>query len=248
MKVLNRLVRFLDNITDLGLVIVFLFFIFLGLYSVYDSYMFYQGVSDDTILKYKPGYEGGGDPEKSIKGNMVAWLTIFDTEVDYPVMQGDDNFEYLNKDPFGDYSLAGSIFLDSRNRGDFTDYYSLIYGHHMEQNMMFGVLAKYLDEDYFKEHQKAQLIVGDKTYDLDIFAVLEADAMQDAVFAPTECDDMTLEYIKANAVYMEQENIPKADERIVGLSTCKFPSTLLRTLVFGTLREPEDATAVKETM
>lgn len=43
---------------------------------------------------------------------MVAWLTIDDTKIDYPVMQGKDNTEYLNKDPYGDYALAGSIFLD----------------------------------------------------------------------------------------------------------------------------------------
>lgn len=76
-------------------------------------------------------------------------MTIDDTNIDYPVMQGEDNNEYLNKDPFGNYALSGSIFLDRRNNPEFKDYYSLIYGHHMEHGMMFGAIDEYLNEDYF---------------------------------------------------------------------------------------------------
>ena len=111
---------------------------------IYDSYMVYQQATDNSILKYKPGYETDDETNKKITGNMVAWLTIDDTNVDYPVMQGEDNNEYLNKDPFGDYALSGSIFLDSRNDPEFKDYYSLIYGHHMEHGMMFGAIDEYL--------------------------------------------------------------------------------------------------------
>ncbi|MBR1845920.1 MAG: class B sortase, partial [Oscillospiraceae bacterium] len=63
-------------------------------------------------------------------------------------MQGETNGKYLNTDPYGEYSLSGSIFLDSRNAGDFSDSYSLVYGHHMADGMMFGALDAFFDEGY----------------------------------------------------------------------------------------------------
>ena len=47
--------------------------------------------------------------------DVVGWITIFDTHISYPVVQGKDNQEYLNKDVFGKFSFSGSIFLDYRN-------------------------------------------------------------------------------------------------------------------------------------
>ena len=82
---------------------------------------------------------------------MVGWIVVDDTNIDYPVMQGYDNSQYLNLDPYGEYSLSGSIFLDSRNSSDFTDPYSIIYGHHMEYGKMFGAIDDYLDDQYERE-------------------------------------------------------------------------------------------------
>lgn len=233
---MKKVVRFLDRLVDKGIFLVCLVFFLLGSYGLYDSYMVYQHTTDESILKYKPGYESDDADDKEITENMVAWLTLDDTKVDYPVMQGDDNTEYLNKDPYGDYSLSGSIFLDSRNNPEFTDFYSLIYGHHMEQGMMFGALDSYLKEDYFDSHRTGTLIVGDTTYNIELFAVLECEATENAIFAPTETKK-TLKYIKKHALYLDGSSIPskKKGERLIGLSTCKYPDTVERTVVFGKL-------------
>ena len=196
--------------------------------------MVYQQATDNSILKYKPGYETDDETNKKITGNMVAWLTINDTNVDYPVMQGEDNNEYLNKDPFGDYALSGSIFLDSRNNPEFKDYYSLIYGHHMEHGMMFGAIDEYLNEDYFNSHRTGSLVVGKKTYKIRIFAVLECEATEESIFAPTE-NGNTLNYIKQHALFLDNTALPKDNEQLLGLSTCKYPDTVDRTLIFGAL-------------
>lgn len=158
----RKIIRFIDNMIDKTVFLVCLVLFLLGSYGLYDSYMVYQQATDDSILKYKPGYETDDATNKKIKENMVAWLTVDNTNIDYPVMQGKDNNEYLNKDPFGDYSLSGSIFLDSRNNPDFDDYYSLVYGHHMEQGMMFGALDDYLKEGYLDSHSSGTLTVGEK--------------------------------------------------------------------------------------
>lgn len=228
----KKAIRIIDGLIDRGLFLLFILIFLMGAYALYDSYMVYNDAVDSDILKFKPGYGSDEEIDKEIEGRMVAWLTMDDSNIDYPVMQGDDNSEYLSKDPFGDYSLAGSIFLDSRNAPDFTDSYSLIYGHHMEHDMMFGALDAWLKKDYCDKHLTGELIVDDTTYELQVFAVVEAEATREEIFAPTEVDDsIVLNYIKDNACILYEEHIPKEGEKIVALSTCKFPDTAERTIV-----------------
>lgn len=230
----KKIIRLIDGLIDKSILLVCIVLFLLGSYGLYDSYMVYQQATDNSILKYKPGYEADDETDKKITGNMVAWLTIDDTNIDYPVMQGEDNNEYLNKDPFGNYALSGSIFLDSRNDPEFKDYYSLIYGHHMEHGMMFGAIDEYLNEDYFNSHRTGSLVVGKKTYKIRIFAVLECKATEESIFAPTE-NDNTLNYIKQHALFIDNTALPKDNEKLLGLSTCKYPDTVDRTLIFGAL-------------
>jgi sortase B len=196
--------------------------------------MVYNGAGNSSLLKYKPGSTGEAE-EGELLDSYVAWLTLNDTSIDYPVMQGIDNVEFLNKDPFGNYSLSGSLFLDSRCSSDFSDSYNLIYGHHMEYGVMFGALDKFLDESYFDSHDFGNLVVGDCTYLFSIFAVVESDAANMVVFSPTEVDvGEVIGYITENAVFY-REGIYTEDSLLLGLSTCKYPDTTDRILVYGTL-------------
>lgn len=241
MKRLKRIIRVLDKIED---AICFLFCILLfliGLYALVDSFLVYQHANDDSLLKFKPGYESDTGDDRSIEGKMAAWLTVEDTNIDYPVMQGKNNEEYLNKDPYGDYSLSGSIFLDCRNDPEFTDDYSLIYGHHMEGNHMFGSLHKFLKKKFFQKHKKGNLIVGDTTYDLKIYAVMNAEATQEILFSPTEYSQQEVKaYIRKNAKYCRKRVAKHLsdDSRIVALSTCKYPDSVYRVVVFAELTNP----------
>ena len=231
----RKVVRFLDRLVDLATLIICLLFFLIGLYALLDSYLVYQSAGDDSLLKYKPGY-GSDDTEWEPIEGMVAWLTIDGTGVDYPVMQGEDNWEYLNKDPYGKYSLSGSIFLDTRNSPDFSDPYLLIYGHHMDHGMMFGALDQYFDEEFFNSHRTGTLVAGDDVYSLEIFALLEAQASNASIFAPTEADDETLPYIHEYAMYKDMGMYPETGDKLVGFSTCKYPDTAERTIVFARAR------------
>lgn len=236
---MRKAIRFLDWVTDRILMILFLICFIIGLYGLYDSYMIYLSTTDKSLLRYKPGYSSGEEPDREIQGNMVAWVTLDDTCVDYPIMQGVDNTYYLSKDPYGDYSLAGSIFLDARNRPDFSDVYSLVYGHHMEGGLMFGSLDEYLEESYFHSHNKGTLTVDGKTYELSVFAVVETNAMKKEIFSPTEVDpEDVLEFIRRNATYFDTALEPDLDggAHILGLSTCKYPATTDRTIVMCAYR------------
>lgn len=86
---------------------------------------------------------------------MVGWLKIDGTEIDYPVMQsGTDQADYYLSHTFDkEEDLNGTLFIDARNDIITRDTNVIIYGHNMKSGMMFGSIKKYLDEDYWKEHQ-----------------------------------------------------------------------------------------------
>ena len=214
-------------------------------YAMWDNYQILNGArADKSLLKFKPeiSASGGGMSFAEILGvnrDVRAWLTLEDTGVDYPIVQGVDNYEYLNKDVYGNFALAGSLFLDSRNSGDFTDSYSLIYGHHMDANAMFGGLDHYCEKSFFDMHQKGTLILEHTAYDIDLFAAISADAFDEIVFDPTGSAGNTeplLEFIRTQAVQYREPDLP-ADARILGLSTCSDTSTNARIIVFGVLSD-----------
>ncbi len=217
--------RWYDRVVLFVLVIVLL----IVCYCMYDNYWVFSHTIDKSILKYKPGTENYDAAQSPISSDMIAWLTIDDTNIDYPVMQARDNVKYLNTDPYGDYSLSGSIFLDSRNSRDFSDGYSLIYGHHMEYGKMFGALDDFLDESYLRKHSEGELLIGregSEKLKLKAFASMKAKASDNAVF-----DVKTggiEDFIKKNAAVKISD--PKG--RIVALSTCADSDSVTRVVVF----------------
>ena len=212
------------------LMAVFGLVMLIGLWQVYDNYYMFNHTLDKSVLQYKPDPDDPAAAEDSpIAEDMVAWLTIDGTNIDYPVMQGKDNTYYLNTDPFGAYSLSGSIFLDSRCSRDFSDSYSIIYGHHMEYGKMFGALDDFLNGDYLKIHSTGTLLVGrnaKKQYDLEVFASMSVSAREKIVFDVEQ--DKIRQYIHDHAAVLTNES----DKRILALSTCADADSVTRIVVF----------------
>ncbi|MBR5166392.1 MAG: class B sortase [Ruminococcus sp.] len=220
------------------LVIAFFGFIMLiGLWQCYDNYYIFEHAVDDDIIRFKPHSQAAGEPvgeESPICQDMVGWITIDGTNIDYPVMQGADNVCYLNTDPLGEYSLTGSIFLDSRCSADFSDEYSLIYGHHMDYGKMFGALDDFTSETYLKNHDTGTLLVGrngEKEYPLKVFAAMRVSAREKTVF---DLDSGRIrQYIRENADVLTEER----ETRIVALSTCADANSVARIVVFCYITE-----------
>lgn len=202
------------------------------IYAAYDTWYVFDHANDDSFLRYRPDTVNAAELEDSpLSQDMAGWIVIDNTGIDYPVMQGFDNTQYLNLDPFGNYSLSGSIFLDSRNSPDFSDPYSIIYGHHMEYGVMFGALDKFLDDGYLSSHSTGRLIVGrtgEKTYGLKPFFAMTADAADEMVFDPENYGE--LRQFLAEAGY-------EKEDRIICLSTCAGDASTTRTVVFAYILE-----------
>ena len=215
--------------------IISLILFLICLYAMIDAYNVYVGASDTGILKYKP-VAGNTEILRELSEDAVAWLTVDNTKIDYPVMQGENNTEYLNKAPGGEFSLSGSIFLDSRNDKTFGDEYSLIYGHHMEYGAMFGALDEYADQAFFDAHKTGTLtVIKGAEYKITFFASCKAQATEKVIFDPPESDNLSLlEYLgKHSLVYYPQE--VDASSKLIALSTCQSAESNERMIVFGTL-------------
>lgn len=148
--------------------------------------------------------------------DIVAWLVLNDTEVDYPVLKGKDNNYYLSHDYEGNYLVAGSIFMDYRN--DINDDYLIIYGHHMDNGRMFGSLAKYRDEAYLAEHRSGTLFTLDKNYDLEVIGFTTVSKTEGIYDLENSSNDI-VDYFSRSAIdsdIFEHWN----GERVVVLSTC----------------------------
>lgn len=113
---------------------------------------------------------------KKINPDIVGWIKVEDTVIDYPIVQTDDNETYLETDFEGKKSVAGTIYLDSDCEPDFSGRHNIIYGHHMKNGSMFKDIVKYKDEAFFKEHQRITVYTPEREYHLKPVSAIYTDA------------------------------------------------------------------------
>lgn len=231
MNIAYKLIKIADKILNiilyLCLILVFLF----CLYALFDTIKLYIKATSDNVSILKPTKDDPIESLNSLKQineDVCGWITIDDTNIDYPIVIGESNAEYLNKDVYGNYSLSGSIYLDYRNSRDFTDIYSVIFGHHMDGGAMFGDIQKFKDKTFFDSHQYGTLYTENGMYKIEIFAFLETDAYNSYIYGINKNDvnrkNELIEYAKENAANYRDTNIEQ-EERVIGLSTCSSATT-----------------------
>lgn len=180
----------------------------------------------------------------SINKDYRAWLTLYETNIDYPVMQGKDDLWYASHDIYGKTSLTGAIYLAASNSGDFSDAYNLTYGHHMDNRAMFGGIDLYAEGDYIDTHRRGILVTSDKVYDLDVFALIETSAYDDDVYVVSgkNIDDV-LSTIRRKHVVMRIDRARGA-KKILAMSTCESSETNGRRVLFAVMTERDLTTPV----
>ena len=133
--------------------------------------------SDLTVLKdYKE--------LKAENPNLIGWLKIDGTDVNYPVMQSKDNSYYLTHSFDGKNSTAGALFMDYRSDAVNPTTNTIIYGHNMNNGSMFGGLKKFLSEKYFNEHTtiKFDTIYEHREYELVAVCLAKVQKSTDNTF------------------------------------------------------------------
>lgn len=240
--------RLADRILDLFLSLCLAAGLLYGGFGLWDAWNIYQKASGEALSAYKPTpAEDGSNPSleelQKLNPDVIAWLTVDGTGIDYPVVQGEDNYEYLSKDVSGEYSMAGALFLDYANSPDFSDFYSLIHGHNMSGGVMFGQLVDFRKKDFFDGHTTGTLLLRDETLSIEWFACVCTEAYDGQVFYPDhiqeeEQKEYLLTYIKSKAEHYRDLGVT-ANDRLVALSTCASAVTADRVLLFGRISLPD---------
>ena len=169
---------------------------------------------------------------KKQNSDIVAWLEIANTKIDYPVLQTTDNEYYMTHTYQKEYSADGSIFLDKDYNWDLPSSNLLIYGHNNRNGNMFEELLKYEDENYYKEHPNIEFTTVDEDCEYEIISVFksrvyyksEQNVFRYYFFINAENEEEYNYYVdesKKSSLY-DTGKTAEYGEQLLTLSTCEY--------------------------
>ena len=251
-EVADRLVRCLDAVLDEILLSILVLLCSVGIYCLWDAVHLYDSADPEQYRQYRPVREEDSislDELKKSNKDVIGWISVNGTGIDYPLVQGKTNTEYLSLNAEGRRASSGSIYLDYRNSPYFSDFSSVIYGHHMSHGSMFGDIDLYTDRDFFEMHRRGELYYfrEDSTLlvhkEIEFFAFSACiDGYDDRVYGLKFDNDEEkkdyIDYITSNADYVISSVADYKDKLII-LSTCNRSMTNGRYILVGMLTEPD---------
>ena len=187
-----------------------------------------------------------------INDDIIGWIYMEDTVVNYPLLQGENNLYYLDKTMYKKYLASGSIYLDCDNEPDFSDAHSIIFGHNMKNHTMFGDLSDLRDEDYLKEHPYVDLILTDGTWmRYEICSMYRAHVEDGTFRAPlnkAKNFKPFMELITEKNMHADSElDLPvvQEEDKVLTLSTCTEDSADLERFVVHAVLVSVDGLSVR---
>lgn len=177
---------------------------------------------------------------QQVNPDVVGWIYIPETNVNYPIVQGEDNDQYLYRLLTGEYNSSGSIFMDAGVKRDFGGQNTPIYGHNMKNGTMFAGITGYKSQEFYDAHPSAYLVTPEKNYLIHLFSGYVVSVRGDAwdVVFEEEVFPRWLEEIQRKS-YFAADVTPNSQDRIVTLSTCTYETDNSRFVVHGILEEYE---------
>lgn len=169
--------------------------------------------------------------------DIVGWLKIDNTTINYPIMQNinDPNY-YLHRDFYKNYSSYGTPYMAKQCNLNSDNI--VIYGHHMKNNKMFGELEKYKSKDFYNNHKIITFTTLEKEYSYEIFAVFKTTVYTKNTFRyyeniNFENKKMYNDFInicKDKSLYQTGIKI-KDKEKLITLSTCEYSNKNSRLVI-----------------
>jgi len=179
-------VRFTDHVIDGLFVVLMLFLLLCAIYIKMDSDSVYQGADPKRWIQYKPDFPDDVISFEELQKknpDVLGWLTIFGTSIDYPLLHDpEDNFYYLTHNSLKEPNGSGAIYLDNKNNSNLTDFNNIIHGHHMENHKMFGDLALFTDAEFFEKHEFGNLFFRGQDNGIQIIAAILAEAYDSKLY------------------------------------------------------------------
>lgn len=193
--------------------------------SINEELATYADVSDNGTTSPQVDWEG----LKAVNSEVVGWVQIPGTVVNFPVYQASDNEKYLSLGGDGRSSLGGAIFMDCENTAPgMVDGQSLIYGHHLRNGSMFKVVSDMVDQGMFDSVSTVWYVTEEATYELTPLLIYQTDASdENARRFVFESDDELRAYLsdllgRAVAESPEAEALIAQTSHVLTLCTCNY--------------------------
>lgn len=227
----------------------------------YLFYTYWQGQNDYDQIAERAFAEPEGDAItladlvvdwdalRDINPDVVAWVYVPGTVINYPVAHKEGDSEYylhhnfsLGEGRFG--AEYGSIMLSGENNGDFSDEVNILYGHHMRNGSMFAPFAEFRESDVFNKHRTIYLLTPDGNYRLQTFAVEHVPMTHASIATPNYATDAEFAEFKQ---WLIENSVVTADPdtsdtvadatKLFGFCTCDGADNTWRYITFADVAE-----------
>lgn len=177
-----------------------------------------------TTTVYDIQYEKVFSTLQEINKDTIGWLTVNNTRIDYPVVQAKDNDYYLRRDYYQNKNRHGWIFMDYRNNPDELNENTIIYGHNLANQTMFGTLRYALNSYWYKKsaNQIITFNTPNKNMKFQIFSIYTIPTTNDYLditFPTTDAYQTYIDLVKGRSIYDFNIEVT-TDDKILTLSTC----------------------------
>lgn len=162
--------------------------------------------------------------------DVVGWLYCPGTPINYPVVQGKTNEQYLRSDLSGNYLFSGTLFVDFRCAAPAAGENYILYGHNMDDGSMFGSLPEYGEQRYYDAHPLLYYLTPDDCFviELSAGAVIDSD---DPIYTPHPADT-SIDAIRHSSRFLSEVELTSADA-VFTLSTCSYEYDGARFVLLG---------------
>ena len=154
----------------------------------------------------------------ALNKDIIGWIKINNTNIDYPILQSRDDLYYLKHDYMKKYNSNGSIF--TINNLPFEDNETILHGHNMRNNIMFSELSKYLQEDFFYSNNTFEIYTPECNYEAIIFSAYSIGVQEEENNIKSLSFEEKINYYKSKSKYDVSD--VNDIEKIVKLSTCSY--------------------------
>lgn len=170
-----------------------------------------------------PTFDVNFDELRSVNRDVEAWIWMYDTVINYPVLHSDRNNDvYLHTTYDGTGNSAGSIFVDYRNAKGFTDTNTVIYGHNMKNGSMFACLKKFGNQEFYDAHPEFYIMTPEGNRRYEIVAAFQTDALSDIYdrnFSSEQARQAWFDKVLRRSAILSQAEA-SVDDSFITLSTC----------------------------
>ncbi len=178
-----------------------------------------EDIQEESSEEFKIDFE----ELSKINSDIVAWIVIDGTNINYPIVQSNNNTYYLKHSFYKKYSNYGTIYMDATANKDYTSNNTFIYGHYTVNKSMFGELGNYMKQSFYDEHPYVTIFTPKKTIKAEIFSVHVDDASSNSYqmnFTTNEAFKNYIDLMKSKSVINSDVEIDSTIDKIITLYSC----------------------------